>query len=43
MSRTISSPRRIIFAVVAVAFTIAIHGGWLSGMDRDAVAVAQQI
>ena len=43
MFRTSISPRsQIIAAVVAIAFTVAIHGGWLSGMDRDAVAITQQ-
>ncbi len=36
------SSRQIVSAIVAVAITVAIHGGWLSGMDRDAVAVTQQ-
>ena len=39
MSSTIT-PRNIISAVVAIAFTVAIHGGWLTGMDRDALAPA---
>ncbi len=35
--------RRIFAAVVAVLATAAVHGGWLSGMDRDAVATIQSI
>jgi hypothetical protein len=33
---------RIICGFLAVLITAAVHGGWLSGMDRDAVAVIQQ-
>ncbi len=42
MSVNVINPRRIISAIVAIAFTVALHGGWLSGMDRDAVAVTSQ-
>ena len=42
MSPNSITSRRIVSAIVAVAFTVALHGGWLSGMDRDAVAVTQQ-
>jgi hypothetical protein len=31
--------RNITSALVAIAFTFALHGGWLAAMDRDAVAV----
>ena len=31
--------RNIASALVAVAFTFALHGGWLAAMDRDALAV----
>jgi hypothetical protein len=40
MSTTSATPpRRIAAAIIAILFTVAIHGGWLSGMDRDAIAV----
>ncbi len=39
MSANASNSRRIVSAIVAVALTFAIHGGWLAGMDRDAAAV----
>ncbi len=42
MSGNSISSRQIVSAIVAVAITVAIHGGWLSGMDRDAIAVTQQ-
>jgi hypothetical protein len=42
MSATSINSRRIVSAVIALALTAAIHGGWLTGMDRDAVAVTQQ-
>jgi hypothetical protein len=30
--------RRIIAAALAIVATVAVHGGWLNGMDRDAIA-----
>lgn len=42
MSANSINPRRIISAIVAIAFTVALHGSWLSGMDRDAAAVTTQ-
>ena len=37
MNRTsTSNGRRAATAIVAIAVTFAIHGGWISGMDRDA-------
>jgi hypothetical protein len=35
--------RRIIAAVIALVATAAVHGGWLSGMDRDAAAATAVI
>jgi hypothetical protein len=34
-----NAQRRIISAAMAIVLTVGIHGGWLRGMDRDAVAV----
>jgi hypothetical protein len=31
--------RRVAAAALAVALTIGVHGGWLRGLDHDAVAV----
>ena len=31
--------RRIASAALAIVFTLAVHGAWLGGMDRDAIAV----
>ncbi len=42
MSGNIINSRQIVSAIAALAITVAIHGGWLRGMDRDAVAVIQQ-
>ena len=36
---SIFSTRNIAWAVMAVAATVALHGGWLNAMDRDAAAV----
>ena len=33
--------RRILAAVIAIVATAALHGGWLTGMDRDAVAATR--
>jgi len=30
---------RIASAALAIVFTLAVHGAWLGGMDRDAIAV----
>jgi hypothetical protein len=35
--------RRILAAVVAIVATAAVHGGWLAGMDRDAIATIQAV
>jgi hypothetical protein len=43
MSANAVHSRRIVSAIVAVALTVAIHGGWLAGMDRDAAAVAAEV
>jgi hypothetical protein len=32
---------RIFAALIAIVATAAVHGGWLAGMDRDAVATIQ--
>jgi tellurite resistance protein len=37
-SGTMFSSRNIAAAVVAVAMTVAFHGGWMKAMDRDAMA-----
>ncbi len=42
MSGNSISLRHVVSAIAAVVITFAIHGGWLRGMDRDAVAVIQQ-
>jgi hypothetical protein len=34
---------RIVAAVLAIVATAAVHGGWLSDMDRDAVAATAVI
>jgi hypothetical protein len=34
-----NAQRRIVSAAMAIVLTVGIHGGWLGGMDRDAVAV----
>ena len=33
--------RNLIGAVIALVATIALHGGWLAAMDRDALAVPE--
>jgi hypothetical protein len=33
------STRNFAWALVAVAATATLHGSWLAGMDRDALAV----
>jgi hypothetical protein len=38
-----SAPGRILAAVIALVATAALHGGWLTGMDRDAVAAASTL
>ena len=38
-SNKVFSTRQITCAVMALAVTLAVHASWLSGMDRDAVAV----
>ena len=41
MNRTSNrSAGRIAAAVVAIAMTFAVHGGWISGMDRDAASTS---
>ena len=35
----INPPRRLVSAAIAIVLTVGIHGAWLRGMDRDAVAV----
>ena len=42
MTSNIAS-RRIVAAVIALVATAAMHGAWLSGMDRDAAAVTHAI
>ena len=34
--------RRLVSAVLAIVLTVALHGAWLGGMDRDAVALTAQ-
>ena len=36
---TMFGVRKFGWAVAAVAATIAVHGSWLTGLDRDAIAV----
>ncbi len=38
-SKKVITSRQIASAVMALAMTLALHASWLSGMDRDAVAV----
>ena len=38
-SGTMFSSRNFAAALVAVAMTVAFHGGWIKAMDRDAIAV----
>ena len=35
--------RNIVAAAIAIVATVAFHGGWLSGMDVDAVAVTTPV
>lgn len=37
-----SLSRNIAAAAIAIVATIAFHGGWLNGMDADAIAVTAQ-
>ena len=34
---------RIASAALAIVFTLAVHGAWLGGMDRDAIAVTKPV
>jgi len=34
--------RRVTCAFLAVLLTAGVHGGWLRGMDRDAIATIQK-
>jgi hypothetical protein len=36
---TMFTTRNLTAAMMAIAFTVALHGGWLAAMDRDAIAV----
>ncbi|HEY0445380.1 MAG TPA: hypothetical protein VGD19_02900 [Allosphingosinicella sp.] len=36
---SIFSTRNLSWALIAIFATVALHGGWLAGMDRDALAV----
>ncbi len=38
-SGTLFSSRNLAAALVAIAMTVAFHGGWIKAMDRDAIAV----
>ncbi len=40
---SIIASRRIAAAIIAIVATAAMHGGWLSGMDRDAIAVTRTV
>jgi hypothetical protein len=34
-----SNTRKFAALMIAVVATVAVHGGWLKAMDRDAIAV----
>ena len=38
-----NNSRRIASAALAIVFTLAVHGAWLGGMDRDTIAVISAV